>query len=101
MSVQLNSLSKRVDVVWDQVIDKPENSKKKENEEQIENELERGMDFNEETPEGHTLRRPETTPIVGTRITRPTKCFNRILTRERLGKTLWNMRRIMTTTART
>jgi hypothetical protein len=29
MSVQLNSLSKRVDVVWDQVIDKPENSKKK------------------------------------------------------------------------
>jgi hypothetical protein len=28
MSIQLNSLSKRVDVVWDQVIDKPESSKK-------------------------------------------------------------------------
>jgi hypothetical protein len=65
MSIQLNSLSKRVDVVWDQVIDKPESSKKNENGEQIENESEQGIDFNEETPEGHTLRRPETTPHRG------------------------------------
>lgn len=61
MSSQLSSLSKRVDVVWDQLIDKPESSVNRGKGERTEAELEQETEFQNETPDGHTLNGPNAT----------------------------------------